>query len=71
MASVRMGKYSVEGSASQRDGGKFVGTASLVWDDDDATCEKLMHFHKAFDSEVEAIKHALAQVQLRVNDGLL
>ena len=54
------------------DSGKFTGTAAVLFDEDDATIEKLIHFHKEFATEAEATTHAEQQAQARFKrDGTL
>lgn len=69
----KIGKYSVEGSAQRvgEGGVRFCGTASLVWDEADATVNQLIHFWKEFGSASEAERHAIEQVEIRVRDGVL
>lgn len=67
---MKIGRYSVQFSATKTEGGHFGGSVLLTWDEADATIEKLVHFHKPFATEEEARKHAEAQTLVRVQDGV-
>jgi hypothetical protein len=69
--SKKIGKYLVYGQSQKVPSGNFCGTARLVWDETDATCERLFHFFKEFSTAAEAEAHALEQVAIRVHDGAL
>jgi hypothetical protein len=66
-----LGKYSIRCSGQQLKSGRFTGTAAVVWDEADATIEKLWHFHKEFNTEAEAMTYALQQAEVRYRDSTL
>lgn len=68
---MNIGKYQVRAVAEQSEQGNYYGKAQLLWNDEDATYESSILFHKPFDTAEQARNHSLEQVQLRVRDGVL
>ena len=67
---AKIGKYSVEAtSVTTADG--YQGSVMLTWEEGSTTNQKPMHFDKVLPTSEDAEKHALQQVQLRVQDGAL
>ena len=69
---MKIGKYIVTPRSMKSDlSGGYVGTANLLWDEADTTCDLSIHFHKSFETAEEAEQHAVQQIELRVKDGKL
>jgi hypothetical protein len=66
---VQIGKYRVNAHASRLPDGRWVGTANIRWEEPDATLEQPRHYEQSFDTEDEAIHHALEQVEIRLKNG--
>lgn len=69
---MKIGKYIVTPKSRQTEHADgFVGSALLLWDEKDCTCEQAFHFHKTLPTAEAAEQHAIEQIQIRVRDGHL
>lgn len=67
---MKIGRYSAQLTAARTQSGEFRDSVLRIWEESDATTEKLVHFHKPFGTENEAKAYAEAQTLLRVKDGV-
>jgi hypothetical protein len=65
-----IGKYRVRGHAAKRQDGLWLGSATLLWEDGEATNTRTDHFDRPCNTEEEAVQHAVQQVYIRVRDGV-
>ena len=68
---AQIGKYNCKAYASQLPGGKFAGNVAVRWEENHDSRVQLQHYGRAFDTEEEAVQHALAQIELQANAGNL
>lgn len=68
---MQIGKFRVTAAAAQNPStGQFHGRSTRIWDDGDATLSRTAHFDAGFDTEEEAIAHAIKQTEVRIQDGV-
>jgi hypothetical protein len=68
---MQLGRYTVTFAAQELSDGQFEGTASVVWEEADATREALWRFRKRLPTGYEAIEHARAVILRLHDDGKL
>ena len=68
---TKVGKYTAHFSAVPLLSGGFVGLATLVWNEADATLRQTREFFDEFRTAVEAEKHAREKTLLRRQGAVL
>lgn len=68
---TKVGKYTAHFSAVPLLSGGYVGLATLVWNEADATLRQTREFFDEFSNAVEAEQHARTQTLLRSRVSVL